>query len=77
MEGTWHIDPGCDRALVQLNDALCSFERVTGREYLLLLVPESPEEKIHMSNNGKPLPPDFDITPEELLAMVMRIREGE
>jgi len=74
MAGTWHIDQNCELALVRLNDALCSFERMTGREYTLVLVPESPDEKIHMSQSGKPLPEDFDMSPEEILAMAMKKR---
>lgn len=69
-----HIDKDCELALVTLNDALCSFERATGREYTLILVPESPDEKIHMSQNGKLLPLNFDMSPEEILAMAMQRR---
>ena len=67
----WHIDQGCESALVRLNDALCSFERATGREYTLILVPETPDERIHMSQSGKPLPPNFSMSPEEILAIAM------
>lgn len=74
--GQWHMDPECESALIRLNDALCSFERVTGRQYTLILVPETPDEKIHMSQNGKPLPPDFQMSPEELLAMAMQSRNS-
>ncbi len=74
--GTWHIDERCELALIRLNDALCSFERATGREYTLILVPESADEKIHMSQSGKPLPPDFKMSPEEILAMAMKRRNS-
>jgi hypothetical protein len=74
--GTWHIDNDCESALTKLNDALCSFERATGREYTLILVPESPDEKVHISQSGKPLPPDFDMSPEEILAMAIKRRQG-
>lgn len=47
--GTWHIDPACERALMELDDALCSLERLTGRRCTLVLIPESPDERIHMS----------------------------
>lgn len=72
----WHIDQNCESALTRLNDELCSFERATGREYTLILVPHSPDEKIHMSQSGKPLPPDFDMNPEEILEIAMIKREG-
>ncbi|MBU4577243.1 hypothetical protein KKA98_00355 [Patescibacteria group bacterium] len=75
MSGTWHIDQECESALIRLNDALCSFERATSREYTLILVPENSDEKIHMSQSGKPLPPNFDMKPEEILAMAMQRRE--
>jgi len=65
----WHMNPAHDfnliKALIKLNDELCSLERETGREYTLILVPETPDEKIHMSQSGKPLPNSSDISPEE------------
>ncbi len=72
--GTWHIDRECESALIRLNDALCSFERATGREYTLILVPGSLDEKIHMSQSGKPMSLDFGMKPEEILAMAMKRR---
>ena len=72
--GIRHIDQECESALVRLNDALCSFERATGREYTLILVPESPDESIRMSQNGKPLPQNFDMSPEEILAIAIKKR---
>jgi hypothetical protein len=74
--GGQHIDRECESALIRLNDALCLFERNTRRKYTLILVPESPDEKIHMSHSGKPLPPDLDMTPEEILAMAMKRRNS-
>ena len=73
--GTWHIDPECEAALTKLNDALCSFERATGREYTLILVPESLDEPIHVSQSGKPLPPDSGMDPTEILTMAMKRRK--
>ena len=72
---TWHIDPRCESALVRLNDELCTFERNTGLEYTLILVPRAPDERIHMSQSGKPLSPDFDMSPEEILAIAMQKRK--
>ncbi|MBU4512400.1 hypothetical protein KKD19_04155 [Patescibacteria group bacterium] len=71
MAGFYHIDQNCERALIALNDALCSFERTTGRGYTLILIPEKPDEKIHLSQSGKPLSPNFIMGPEEILAMAM------
>lgn len=76
--GSWHIDQACESALIHLNDELCSLERNTGREYTLFLIPESLNEPIHISQSGKPLPPDFlhhaGVTVEELLAQAMARR---
>lgn len=71
--GTWHLNPECERTLIKLDDALCSFERATEREYTLILVPHSPDEKIFMSQNGKPLPDDSP-PPEQILSMAMEAR---
>ena len=76
MAGAWLLDPDCDSALTRLEDALCSFERMTGREYTLILVPESPDEEIYMSQSGKPLQPNLDMSPEKILAMAMRKRKS-
>lgn len=70
----WHIDSRCEQALIKLNDALCSWERNTGREYTLILIPWSSDERMVISENGKPLPKDCLSTPEESLANAMRRR---
>ncbi len=70
----WHKDSKCEQALIRLNDALCTWERDTGRESTLILVPESPDEPIVMSQSGKPLPENFRITPKEMLALAMTRR---
>jgi len=55
-----HPDPDVQHALTRLIDALCSWERSTGRESLLLLVPvESDEEEVVMVDSGKPIPLDY------------------
>ena len=69
---TFHMDGECEEALIRLNDALCSFERATDRQYALLLIPEAPDEQIFISHNGKPIPEDME--PEELLCLSMKIR---
>mgnify|MGYP001616234355 CR=1 FL=1 len=35
----FHKDRDCDRAMIRLMDALCTWERETGRESTLILVP--------------------------------------
>ena len=74
--GTWHMDKECESALIRLNDALCSFERATGRNCTLILIPESPDENIHISQSGKPLPPDSLTDPQEALDMAMLRRKS-
>ncbi|NIP33085.1 hypothetical protein GWN26_13570 [Candidatus Saccharibacteria bacterium] len=81
--GTWHIDDECESALINLNDRLCSFERATSREYTLILVPHNKDEKIHISQSGKPIPIDLGsqlsettIGPEEILAIAMQSRKA-
>lgn len=71
--GQWHINQECETALIRLNDALCSFEREAGREYTLILVPKRPDERIHMSENGKPV--NFDIDPRSILEDALQERE--
>lgn len=72
---TYHQDPDVERALICLNDALCSYERMTGREYTLILVPHHPTEDIHMSMSGKPMPLRYESEPEQLVtnALIARI----
>ena len=53
--GRWHIDDKIDRMMVQLIDALCAFERNTGRRSHLLFVPEADDEKIVSAMDGKPV----------------------
>ncbi len=76
MAGEWHIDQEVESALTQLDDAICTFERTTDRQYTLLLIPHSDDEKIHMSQNGKPLPRGLGMEPREILEIAMRARKG-
>jgi hypothetical protein len=50
--------------LLNLNDAICSRERATRREYTLLLIPHHRDEPIRASVNGKPA---LDVAPVETL----------
>lgn len=72
--GTWHKDSDVEQALIHLNDALCSWERATGRESTLILIPHNPDEKIVISQSGKPLPLDSDLEPELMLANALTAR---
>lgn len=66
----------CDAALTRLNDELCSYERSTGREYALIIVPHSSDEKVVITLSGKPLSPSaHPISPQEVLDFALRARE--
>jgi len=71
----WHKDKECEQALIRLNDALCMWERETGRESTLILIPEAADEPIVMSQSGKPLPENFSMTPEEILTIALNKRD--
>lgn len=73
----FHIDERCNHKFIELNDALCTFERATDRQYLLILIPESSDEDIVISQSGKPLPPGFDMPPEELVKNTIELREKD
>lgn len=75
--GYWHKDAEVEAALVKLNDALGVWERATGRQCALFLIPEMSDERIHVSHNGKPLPLNFDMSPEALFTNAMARRERE
>lgn len=72
----WHIDPDCDKAIIRLNDALCSEERMTGNENALFIIPQYWDERIIISQNGKPLPDDMSNLIENLLIDAL-FRRGE
>lgn len=69
----WHIEPNVDQAIIRLCDALCSWERATGRRSTLVLIPEMRDEELFIANDGKPLPPD-EISPELAVANAMEMR---
>ena len=50
--GQYHIDDSVSRAIAALNDQITSFEQATGRNYTLLFLPHSSDEKMHVSVNG-------------------------
>ena len=57
-----HPNEDVQRALVQLNDALCTWERSTGRQSVLILREEGGWS--HRSQSGKPLPSSLDDVPD-------------
>lgn len=69
-----HPDKEVERALVRLNDALCSWERSTSRESVLIL--KEVGGFVHRSVSGKPVPSD-DISDARLFALVGVEKEKE
>lgn len=64
-----HLDKHVQQALVTLNDALCSWERATSRESVLIL--REQYGFVHRSVSGKPVPPsNDDVTDEQLLQII-------
>ena len=52
---TWHRDREVNQALIRLMDALCTWERHTGRGSKLLLIPNEDDEEILFVVDGKPV----------------------
>ena len=64
-----HPDEEVNHAIVQLNDALCTWERNTGRQSVLIIREEGGWQ--HRSMSGKPGIPDHE-TDEQLMHTVGR-----
>ncbi len=52
---SYHADKTVDSLLISLMDALCTWERETGRRSTLILVPHNNGEDILIAQDGKPL----------------------
>lgn len=52
-----HPDPDVERAMISLFDALCRWERSTGRESLLVFIPAEKDEEVIVADSGKLTPP--------------------
>lgn len=53
---SYHMDKETNSALIRLLDALCEFERGSGRESTLILIPHNADEKMLVAQSGKPVP---------------------
>ncbi len=53
---SYHKDKEINQAIIRLLDALCEWERNTGRRSTLELIPHNPDEKLVLAQDGKPLP---------------------
>lgn len=62
-----HRDPEVRAAIIRLNDALCSWERATNVESVLIIREQG--GFVHRSASGKPTVPD-DITDAEFCSVI-------
>lgn len=68
-----HLDHDVQRALIRLCDALCQWERSTGRTSLLVLIEQDRERPMSrfefVADCGKPIPDDsrHGLPPDEIL----------
>lgn len=61
-----HPDPEVQQAIIALSNVLCSYERMTGRESVLVIREQG--GFVYRAQSGKPGIPD-DVTDEMLLAV--------
>lgn len=73
----FHKDQECDQAMLRLMDALCTWERGTGRESTLILIPHAQDEKIVTAQNGKVLPDNLHLEPQYILAIAINKRKDD
>lgn len=64
-----HPDSEVRAAIIRLDDALCMWERATGRESVLILREQG---FVHRSASGKPNVPD-DITDTQIVKTILGI----
>ena len=69
-----HRDRECNSALIRLLDALCTWERNTGRKSTLILIPHSVDEGIIQAQDGKPVPVSTVNSPYRMLQLALMER---
>jgi len=52
---SYHMDIEVNKKIIELLDELCQWERNSGRETTLILIPHNPEEHLLVAVNGKPI----------------------
>ena len=63
-----------ERALIELNDRICSWERDTGRKYTLILIPHQSDDLLQVSQDGKPLREWIGITLQRIVDIAISER---
>lgn len=71
---SYHKDEECNQSIIHLLDALCMWERETGRRSLLLVIPYNLDEKILIAEDGKPIPETPATYPERMLKFALEQR---
>lgn len=54
---SYHKNEEINKLIIELLDALCTWERNSGRGSTLILIPHTPDERIVMAQDGKPVDP--------------------
>jgi hypothetical protein len=72
-QNQWHPDPDVNKAWEVLMEALHRWEEIGGKT-TLVLIPESPEDKILVAINGRAVPGDVNVAPREYIASAMHAR---
>ena len=72
----YHNDKECHQALVQLMDALCTWEREAGRRSTLILIPKEQDEPLLIVQDGKPLPSTLEANIRDIFKLAINEREG-
>lgn len=74
---SYHKDEECNSTIIQLLDALCTWERSTGRRSTLIIIPHDPDEEIVLAQDGKPLRvPNETKHAQLLLTLALQEREA-
>lgn len=72
---SYHKDKEVNSALIRLLDALCEWERNSGRRSTLILIPHCADERTVLAQDGKPIPEDsLYHQPAKILELAMRER---
>ena len=68
-----HMDPDVRKAMTELADVLCQWERNTGRKSVLIFVPEESDEELALCLSGKPVStPDVEDVLTAMASMYLR-----
>ena len=69
-----YIDIDCVDAINNLDNVLRSRSKRTGRQYTVIIMPHSSDERIYASLNGESIALDFAKNPVGIAEFVMRER---